>query len=210
MRITEVVCTISQGDYMSSSLIFVEGGSSQLQETSTEAALVIRKFFVLLQNLRLLRSVAVLTLNKYIMALLLHSMLSNKCAQLLRLCPILCYPMDCSLPGSSVHRILQTRILEWVAIALLPGNGNGLPLPSSWPRGWTHISCVSCIAGGFSTTEPPRKPMNFLLLDHKFKSTSISRHPLQIHKPTCVWLRSSKPELGPHAYPWDFHCVIWC
>ena len=32
-------------------------------------------------------------------------------------CPTLCNPMDCSLPGSSVHGILQARILEWVAIA---------------------------------------------------------------------------------------------
>ena len=32
-------------------------------------------------------------------------------------CPILCYPMDCSLPGSSVHGILQARILELVAIS---------------------------------------------------------------------------------------------
>ena len=30
--------------------------------------------------------------------------------------PTLCDPMDCSLPGSSVHGILQARILEWVAI----------------------------------------------------------------------------------------------
>ena len=29
---------------------------------------------------------------------------------------MLCYPVDCSLPGSSVHGILQARILEWVAI----------------------------------------------------------------------------------------------
>ena len=29
----------------------------------------------------------------------------------------LCYPMDCSLPGSSVHGIFQARILEWVAIS---------------------------------------------------------------------------------------------
>ena len=29
----------------------------------------------------------------------------------------LCHPMDCSLPGSSVHKILQERILEWVAIS---------------------------------------------------------------------------------------------
>ena len=31
-------------------------------------------------------------------------------------CVILCDPMDCSLPDSSVHGILQARILEWVAI----------------------------------------------------------------------------------------------
>ena len=43
-----------------------------------------------------------------------------------------------SLPGSSVHGILQTRILEWVAIPF--------SRESSWPRDWT---LVSCIAGGF-------------------------------------------------------------
>ena len=32
-------------------------------------------------------------------------------------CPALCNPMDCSLPGSSVHKIHQARILEWVAIS---------------------------------------------------------------------------------------------
>ena len=31
--------------------------------------------------------------------------------------PTLCHPMDCSLPGFSVYRILQTRILKWVAIS---------------------------------------------------------------------------------------------
>ena len=45
--------------------------------------------------------------------------------------------MDCSPPGSSVHGIFQMRILEWVAISLSRG--------SSWPRGWTRISCVSWI-----------------------------------------------------------------
>ena len=34
-------------------------------------------------------------------------------------CPTLCDPMDCSPPGSSVHRISQARILEWVAISFL-------------------------------------------------------------------------------------------
>ena len=38
------------------------------------------------------------------------------CAQSLQLCPTLCDPMDCSPPGSSVHGILQARILEWVAM----------------------------------------------------------------------------------------------
>ena len=41
-------------------------------------------------------------------------------------CPALCYPMDCSLPGSSGHGILQARILEWLAIPFSRG--------SSWPR----------------------------------------------------------------------------
>ena len=38
------------------------------------------------------------------------------CAKLLQLCPTLCDPMDYCLPGSSVHEILQARILEWVVI----------------------------------------------------------------------------------------------
>ena len=38
------------------------------------------------------------------------------CVCVVRLCPTLCDPMDCSLPGSSVCRILQARILEWVAV----------------------------------------------------------------------------------------------
>ena len=37
-------------------------------------------------------------------------------------CPTLCEPMDCSLPGSSVHEILQARVLEWVAISFSRGS----------------------------------------------------------------------------------------
>ena len=33
-------------------------------------------------------------------------------------CPTLCDPMDCSLPGSSIHGIFQARVLEWGAIAI--------------------------------------------------------------------------------------------
>ena len=37
-------------------------------------------------------------------------------------CLTLCDPMDCSLPGSSLHRILQARVLEWVAISFSRGS----------------------------------------------------------------------------------------
>ena len=47
----------------------------------------------------------------------------------------LCDPRDCSPPGSSVHGILQARILEWVAVSFSRG--------SSWPRDWTQDSYVS-------------------------------------------------------------------
>ena len=58
--------------------------------------------------------------------------------KLLQSCPTLWNLMDCSLPGSSAHGILQARILEWVA------------MPSSrrffWPRDQTrHVSYISCI-----------------------------------------------------------------
>ena len=45
-------------------------------------------------------------------------------------CPTLCNPMDCSLPGSSIHGIFQTRVLEWVP---LPSPGD-LPNPGIEPR----------------------------------------------------------------------------
>ena len=38
-------------------------------------------------------------------------------SEVAHLCPTLSYPMNCSLPGSSVHGIFQARVLEWVAIA---------------------------------------------------------------------------------------------
>ena len=57
-----------------------------------------------------------------------------------QLCLTLGDPKDCSPPGSSVHGILQARILEWVAIAFSRG--------SSWPR---DRSQVSHIAGRFFT-----------------------------------------------------------
>ena len=50
-------------------------------------------------------------------------------------CPTLCNPMDCSPPGFSVHRNLQARILEWVAISSSKG--------SSRLRDHTQVSCIA-------------------------------------------------------------------
>ena len=61
----------------------------------------------------------------------------------------LCDPMDCSLPVSSVHGILQARILEWVAV---PSPGN-LPNPGIEP---TSLASPA-LAGILFTTEPPAK-----------------------------------------------------
>ena len=46
----------------------------------------------------------------------------KKESEVAQLCPTLCNPMDCSLPGSSVHGILQARGLEWVAISFSRGS----------------------------------------------------------------------------------------
>ena len=62
------------------------------------------------------------------------------CVLVTQSCPTLCDPMDYSPPGSSVHGILQARILEWVTITFSRG--------SSQPRDQTW---VSCIAGRFFT-----------------------------------------------------------
>ena len=43
--------------------------------------------------------------------------MSAAVAKSLQLCPTLSDPMDCSLPGSSIHGIFQARVLEWIAIA---------------------------------------------------------------------------------------------
>ena len=49
----------------------------------------------------------------------------------------LCDPMDCNLPGSSVHETFWERILKWIAISSCR--------ESSRPRNWTQVSCISCI-----------------------------------------------------------------
>ena len=61
-------------------------------------------------------------------------------------CLTLCDPMDCSLPGSTLHGILQAGILEWVAISFSRG--------SSRPRG----DCRPTLQADALTSKPPGKP----------------------------------------------------
>ena len=84
------------------------------------------------------------------------------CAQL---CPILCDLVDCSLPGTSVRRVVQARILERVAIYYSRG--------SSRPRDQTCVSLIPCIGRRiFFTVDLPGKPTFFISIN-KFISAFL-------------------------------------
>ena len=77
-------------------------------------------------------------------------MLRKKESEVTQLYPTLCDPVDCSLPGFSLHGILQARILEWVTISF--SRGSSRPRDRNW---------VSCIGGRhfnlWATREAPQK-----------------------------------------------------
>ena len=108
-------------------------------------------------------------------------------------CPILCYPMDCSLPGSFVLGIFQARILEWIAISFSRG--------TSQPRDWTQ---VSGIVGIFQFTSVAQSCLT--LCDPMNLSTPglpVHRHLLEFTQ-TCVhWvsdaIQPSHPLLSPSS-----------
>ena len=88
-------------------------------------------------------------------------MYMNVYSEAAQLCLTLCDPVDCSLPGSSIHGILQARILEWVAISFSrdhpnPGIKPGSPalqadaLPSE-PPGKSMYVCM-CYYKDIDTT----------------------------------------------------------
>ena len=72
-----------------------------------------------------------------------------------KLCLTLCDPMNCRLPGSSVHGILQSRMLEWVAMPLYRG--------SSQPRDRTYVSCIAGRFLHFSEATKSPGPLNHIL-----------------------------------------------
>ena len=76
-----------------------------------------------------------------------------------QLCLTLCDPKDYSLPGSSVHGILQTRILEWTAIPFSRGH--------SQLRNWTRVSCIADIFFTVWATRNNVLVSDFNLLFHR-------------------------------------------
>ena len=81
----------------------------------------------------------------------------------------LCNPMDCSLPGSSAHGILQARILEWVA----RHSSGDLPKAGTEP---TSLMSPALAGGFFLPLAPPGKPVNLLYSNIKLKVFFKSVH----------------------------------
>ena len=76
-----------------------------------------------------------------------------KWSEVAQSCPTLCDPINCSLPGSSVHGIFQAIVLEWIAISFSSG--------SSWPRDQTQIFHI---AGRFFTIWATREAPGLTIL----------------------------------------------
>ena len=99
--------------------------------------------------------------------------------------------MDCSLPDSSVYRISQARILEWVAISFSRG--------ASWLGDQT---CISCIEGGFF---PLSHMMSFSSVQFSRSDMSDSLRPHESHhaRPPC-------PSPTPGVYSNSCPSSRWC
>ena len=115
-------------------------------------------------------------------------------------CLTLCDPTDYSLPGSSVHEISQTRILEGVTISF--------SRKSSQLSNRIHISCL---AGRFFTTEPPGKPFlkailplktNYCIL--KFWALYSSYLVLEKTLESPLDCKEIQPVHSKGDQPWDF------
>ena len=96
-------------------------------------------------------------------------------SQVAQSCPTLCDPMDCSLPGSSVHGIFQERVVEWGAITF----SRDLPRPGTKPLS-------PALASGFFTTGSADRSKG-----EPFKcSFSIRSWVLPSRVPSCVGFSS--------------------
>ena len=93
-------------------------------------------------------------------------------------CPILCDPMDCSPPDSSVRGILQARILKWVAMPSFRGSSQAQGLK------WTQISCIAGIFFTIWATRETLKKRKSLKKKRRKRSLSclcILRKQIALH-----------------------------
>ena len=99
------------------------------------------------------------------------------CAKLLQLCLTLCDPVDCSLPGSSVHGILHAKILEWVLLqGIFLTQGSNLCL--------FHL--LWCLASSL-TLAPPGKPRTYdQVLQMTFSFTLFSKNFTALERELCT------------------------
>ena len=102
-------------------------------------------------------------------------------------------PVDCSPPGSSVHGILQARILERAAIPI--------SRRSSWSRDWTGVFCGSCIAGRPFTAEP-------LHLHYSLKAFSDSVVLIKWRPFSLTWFISASQFSFPTSSQMLFELVV--
>ena len=99
---------------------------------------------------------------------------TEHCAKWLQLCLKVCDPMDCSPPGSSVHGILQGRILEWGCHGLFH---------SVFPAQGLN-QCLLCLLHwqvGSSPLAPPGKPLLFLHIIINSESVSLNSDYYSFH-----------------------------
>ena len=108
-------------------------------------------------------------------------------------CLTLCNPMDCSLPDSSVHGILQARIQEWVAI--------------SSPRGSSQRSWVSCLAGTFLIIRASRGSP---FLETNTMNCLISLQNLYSTHPSCYVHKNGIYKTKYSIFSEDILAVILC
>ena len=113
---------------------------------------------------------------------------------------LFCKSIDCNLPGFSVHKISQARILEWIAISYSRG--------FSRPRDQTFFFCI---AGRFITTEPPERHLNHWTVREvpfqSVQSLSCARS-LQPHRPQHAKLPCPSPT--PRAFSNSCPLSRWC
>ena len=113
-------------------------------------------------------------------------------AKLLQSCPTLCNPMDYSPPGFSVHGILQTRILEWVAILS--------SRESSQPRDWTYVSWIGRQILYLQTTREAQRTLISATMLTKMNAAFKKKQKQKLSTDITKWTQPQICHLSPVWY----------